>query len=87
MLRVLPPTCKPVLQQIRLQVAKTLLQKVESSFTFCNKICTCCAFYSPKANLSSLYGVTPRNCIQSEVSINATCSNLYFLQERFEGGC
>ena len=28
-----------------------LLQKVESSSTFCNKICTCCAFYRFKANL------------------------------------
>ena len=28
-----------------------LLQKVESSSTFCNKICTCCASYRPKANL------------------------------------
>ena len=28
-----------------------LLQKVESSSTFCDKICTCCAFYRPKANL------------------------------------
>ena len=32
MLRVLPPMFQPVLQQIK------LLQKVESSFTFCNKI-------------------------------------------------
>ena len=28
-----------------------LLQKVESSSSFCNKICTCCAFYRFKANL------------------------------------
>ena len=28
-----------------------LLQKVESSSTLCNKICTCCAFYRSKANL------------------------------------
>ena len=28
-----------------------LLQKVESSSFFCNKICTCCVFYQPKANL------------------------------------
>ena len=32
-LRVLPPMFQPVLQQIK------LLQKVESSLTFCNKIC------------------------------------------------
>ena len=31
---------------------ENLLQKLESTFTFCNKICTCCAFYQPKANLS-----------------------------------
>ena len=44
------------------------MQKVESSSTFWNKICTWCAFYQPKANLfcskwqsdvTSLYGVTP----------------------------
>ena len=28
-----------------------LLQKVEISSTFCNKICICCSFYWPKANL------------------------------------
>ena len=28
-----------------------LLQKVESSSFFCDKICTCCVFYQPKANL------------------------------------
>ena len=51
MLRVLA-TFKPVLQQIRLfQAAKNLLQKVESSSTFWNKIWACCAFYLPKANL------------------------------------
>ena len=31
-------------------VCKMLLQKVESSSTFCDKICTCCAFYLPKSN-------------------------------------
>ena len=30
---------------------KKLLQKVESSYTSWNRICTCCAFYRPKANL------------------------------------
>ena len=28
-----------------------LLQKVERGSSFCKKICTCCAFYRPKANL------------------------------------
>ena len=47
-------------------VCKMLLQKVESSSTFCNKICTCCAFYRPKSNLfcsasdgTPVNGVTP----------------------------
>ena len=31
---------------------KKLWQKEERSSTFCIKICTCCAFYWPKANLS-----------------------------------
>ena len=30
---------------------ENLLQKVESSSTFCNKLCKCCAFYGLKANL------------------------------------
>ena len=39
-----------------------LLQKVESNSTFCNKICLCCAFYGPKANLfcSKLRNATVR---------------------------
>ena len=27
------------------------MQKVESSYTSCNRICSCCAFYRPTANL------------------------------------
>ena len=40
---------------------------VESSSTFCNKICSHCAFYRSKAELFAandavpVYGVTPRN--------------------------
>ena len=39
-----------------------LLQKVESNSTFCNKICLCCAFYRPNANLfcSKLRNATVR---------------------------
>ena len=34
-----------------------LLQKVERSCTFCSKLCSCCTFYEPKANLfCSRYG-------------------------------
>ena len=42
---VLPATFKPVAS------CEKLLQKEGSSSTFCNKICTCCTFYRPKANL------------------------------------
>ena len=28
-----------------------VMQKVESSYTYCNRICSCCAFYRPTANL------------------------------------
>ena len=28
-----------------------VMQKVESSYTSCNRICSCCTFYRPKANL------------------------------------
>ena len=31
---------------------KKLMQKEECSSTFCIKICTCCVFYWPEANLS-----------------------------------
>ena len=73
---------KLVLQQIRLlQVCEMLRQKLDSTSTFCSKICTRCAFYWPKANLfcrcdlTLVYGVISRNLIQSEVTIHATCNN------------
>ena len=73
---------KLVLQQIRLlQVLEMLRQKVDSTSTFCSKICTSCAFYQPKASLfckcdvTLVYGVISRNFIQLEVTIHATCNN------------
>ena len=36
-----------------------LLYKVESSSTFCNKICTNCAFYRTKETCFTLSDVTP----------------------------
>ena len=52
MLSILRPTFKPVLQQMRLpQIAKRVAE-IREYFTFCNKICTCRAFYQLKANLS-----------------------------------
>ena len=51
---------------------------VESSSTFCNKICTHCAFYQSKAKLFAasdavpVYGVTPRNScnLQQPTALN-----------------
>ena len=46
------PRIKPVLAANQFfEGYEKLLQKVESSSTFCNIICTCCAFYQPKPNL------------------------------------
>ena len=63
-----------------------LLEKVDSSSTFCNKLCTCCVFYRPKANLfCSNWRKSPvrRDCVilsnqksTVEVSTLATCNNL-----------
>ena len=59
---------------------KTFLQKVETSSTSCNTICTCCAFYRPKANLfwcfvandaTPVYGLTPAYQ-KSEFTCNLT---------------
>lgn len=61
----IPPTnqtCLPMNQVV--SGCETLLQKVKSSFTFCNKTCRYCAFYRPKISLrlaqvvSSVYGAT-----------------------------
>jgi len=84
MWRVSPPTDQTCLatNQVVARCEK-LLQKVESSSTFWNKICTCCAFYRPKANLfcnkwrnPPCIARLPRNFIQWNVSIHATCNNL-----------
>ena len=51
-LYVLPPTNQTCLATNQLVAGcEKLLQKVGSSSTFCNKICTCGALYLHKANL------------------------------------
>lgn len=74
------PWIKHVLWQIR------LLQEVESGSASCKKICSCCAFQRPKANLfctasdiTPVFGVIPFNFIRSDVSIHATCNKLILL--------
>ena len=68
MFYVLPPTvnqtCLAI--QIRLvRIAKSLLQNVEVSSTFCNKIGSCFAFTGPRqtcfaiGNIILVYGLTP----------------------------
>ena len=51
-MRVLPSTNQtcPATNQV-VAGCETLLQTVESSSTFCNKIRACCGFYRPKTNL------------------------------------
>ena len=61
---------------------ENLFQKVASGSTFSDKICTCCAFYRPKANLFCSKSRVWRDARvillnrNSEVSIHATCKNL-----------
>ena len=69
---------------------KKLLQKVESSSTFCNNICTCCTnsdlrqIYFAASDVKPVMTWLPLNFIQSEVSSHATCNNLKSLRLRFQ---
>ena len=79
MLRVLPPTTRPCLAAIKVVAGcGKLLEKLES-----NKICTCCAFYRPKANLfcskwrnSRVWRDCHVHLSNSIHSIHTTCHNL-----------
>ena len=91
MLRVLPPTLKPVSLATNQDVpgCATFLEKVESGSTFLNKMFgTCCAFYCPKAtvfaesDVTTVYGVVPSFLIRSQYSSNLQQPNLF--QDRFE---
>ena len=50
-----------------------LLQKVESSSTFCNKTCTCCVFYRPDcfaaSDVTPVYGVNSRVLLSNQKSV------------------
>ena len=66
MLRFLPPTLKPVLQQIRLlQVAKTCCRKKRVVLLFAANSAHVARFTCPRqtcfaaSNVTPLYGVTP----------------------------
>ena len=69
---------------------KKLLQKVESSSTFCNNICTCCTnsdlrqIYFAASDVKPVMTWLPLNFFQSEVSSHATCNNLKSLRLRFQ---
>ena len=93
MLRVWPATDQTCLATNEDVALQKFLQKVEKFYSNCDRICTCCAFYLPNANLTtSLHEVThihrlarlPRNFIQSEVGIHVakqvarSCRPLYF---------
>ena len=60
-----------------------VMQKVESSYTSCNRICSCCTFYRPKANLfcnkwrkSHVWRDSRVILSNQKVSIRATCNYL-----------
>ena len=59
-----------------------LLQKAESGFTFCNKICACCAFYRPKTNLFCSKWRNSRVWHDSRVTLS-NLQQLDLLQDRF----
>lgn len=78
--------------------SENLLQKVESSFAFCNKICSCCALYWSKANLFCnwwrnscvwrhfcviLFSQKQWAPVRSQYSRNLNCNTLIKLQDRF----
>ena len=56
---------------------KKLLQKVESSSTLCNKICSCCAFYRPQ---QMLYNKGPISCASRNSHIILSNQNSVFTQ-------
>ena len=52
MLHFLPPENQTCLATNQIAAScEKLLQKLERSFTYCNKICTCCAFYRPQLSV------------------------------------
>ena len=53
---------------------ENLLQKLESTFTFCNKICTCCAFYHRP----------PWNRCPATIQVVGGCENLL---QKVESSC
>ena len=79
MKRVVPSTSQTCLATNQVVAdCETLLQTVESSSTFCNKIRACCGFNRPQApdKLVLCMAWLPRNFIQSEDTIHGTCINL-----------
>ena len=68
-------TCLGTIQVIA--GCENLLQKVECSSTFCNKICTCYAFYRPKAILLC----SKRRC--NSCVLRDSCVNLFNQKSAF----
>ena len=90
MLHVLPlenQTCLAT-NQIAASCEK-LLQKLERSFTYCNKICTCCAFYRSQLR-QSCFAVPvwseSRAILFSQKSVFTHHQQPDLLQERLERG-
>ena len=77
------PRIKPVLQQIRLlQIVKPFckekIRKVKRSPIFSSKICTCWAFYRPKANYS--FAASDECCLWHDSGVILTNQKSVFAQ-------
>ena len=76
-------------KQVLIAGCKTLLQKVESSSTFCNRICTSCAFYRTKetcfaaSDVTLVYRVIPALFYPIRRRYSRNLSQLDLLQGRF----
>ena len=78
---VLLPTFKPVLQQIRLlQVAKICCRKQRVVLLSATNSVNVARFTRPRQTCFAATCVTPVYGVTPEVSIHATCSNLFFFE-------
>ena len=86
MMRVLPSTSQTCLATNQVVGGcETLLQTVESSSTFCNKIRVCCGFYQPKTNLFRVWRDS-RVILSNQKTVLRNLHQPDLLQERFQPG-
>ena len=79
---------KPVLQQNQIAAScENFLQKLERSSTYCDKICTCCAFYRPQVSVRQSCFAVPvwsefRTILFNQKSVFTHLQQPDLLQER-----